>query len=227
MKRTHLTVLLFISWSVIAQSMVHAKTITNTNLKEDSREYAWFFSKKISATLFGVGRSWDQKLNKPKPCADEAVQRINLSILEPVDFPRSVEDPQSGAWYYQFDYLRCGETIRNNVVFTSQQGHISVVPYPPGNSLASPRLITDTYKIVAVKALLEVDGCKTIPGPEIVATRVTKQTVTSGTTSAPIQDWQELWTVRACGKDIDINVCFHSEHPKGTTTSIGPACRQP
>lgn len=205
---------------------LHAEILGSIGeLKPGSRLAAYFFGREQVNDLYAVGRHWDKKLGLQQDCKGPYnIQPVNLFLLKPIDFPDSKPHPASGVWQHRFVFERCGKRMTYNAVFIGKNGEKPETrPYIPGTTNASMLLVSDTLKGAYPAALLrlgrnkDAKDCKEI---EVIDTRLTlppRVRAADGKAPAP---WEEAWTFRGCGRDVELQIIFAPDGKGGTFYSI-------
>lgn len=224
--RTALTGALAVLPLLLPDMSLRAETLNSIGeLKPGSRLAAYFFGREQVNDLYTVGRHWDKKLSLQQDCKGPYnIQPVNLFLLKPIDFPEGKPHPVSGVWQHRFVFERCGKRMTYNAVFIGKNGEKPETrPYIPGTTNASMPLVSDTLKGAYPAALLRLGknknakDCKEI---EVIDTRLTLPPRAQAADSKAPASWEEAWTFRGCGHDVELPIIFTPDGKGGTFYSI-------
>jgi hypothetical protein len=192
-------------------------------LKPGSRLAAYFFGRDQIQDLYAIGRRWDSKLGLKDCNGAYNVQPINLYLLKPIDLPEGKAHPASGAWQHRYAFERCGKRTIYNAIFVARTGEKPEPrPHVPGTTNASPLLIADTLKgayPAALSRLGRTQRAKDCREVDLIDTRLT-QPPRNRVADNPASPWEEVWTFRGCGHEVEIPVTFMPDGKGGTVYSI-------
>ena len=149
-------------------------------------------------------------------CANANFQPTGkVTVFDPVRFNNG--KPYTGAWVERVEATGCGPTrLLNVLTIAHSDSPLQVVGMMPGDTLTDPMMQKNALQYAEAIAVRGVPpGCKQLafintkfdgfiglPNPE----------VTDGRESRP---WRELWTMTACGNELDIGLIF-TPNQRGT-----------
>ena len=118
-------------------------------------------------------------------------------------------NPQTGAdgnlvnatWVEIVPGTACGQARRFSVLVYIRAGKAKVISLLPGDSIASPQLQHDARLPLSgavAGIVLKGQNCQV----DVLDTHLT------GAPPAPKQPWNEIWTVSACGKHLNVPMQF-------------------
>lgn len=191
--------------------------------RQPSRLTAYFHGKEQIGALYEVGRQWDKKLGLQQDCKGPYnIQPLSIFLLKPIDFPEGKPHPVAGSWQHRYVFERCGKRMTYNTVFVARNGEKPETrPHVPGNTNASALLLADTLKGATAAALLRLSKrAKDCRQAELIDTRLTRPPRETGETDKPLGQWEEAWTFRGCGHDIDLPITFTPDGKGGTHYAI-------
>ena len=195
-------------------------------VKPASRLTVYLYGKEQIGELYTVGRLWDNKLGLQQNCKEPYnVQPLNLFLLRPIEFAEGKPHPVAGVWQHRYVFERCGKRMTYNAVFVARPGDKPEVrPHVPGNTNASSLLLADTLKGATPAALLRLGkrarNCKEV---EFIDTRLTHPPRVPTATDKPAGHWEEVWTFRGCGHDVELPITFTPDGKGGTLYTIKDA----
>ena len=113
-----------------------------------------------------------------------------------------------------------------NAVFAARPGgKPETRPHVPGNTNASALLLADALKGAYTAALLRLakrnKDCK---DADLIDTRLTHPPRQTKEADKPAGHWEEAWTFRGCGLDVEVPITFTPDGKGGThfTTKATP-----
>jgi len=175
--------------------------------RQPSRLTAYFHGKDQIGALYEAGRQWDKKLGLQQDCKGPYnIQPLSIFLLKPIDFPEGKPHPATGSWQHRYVFERCGKRMTYNTVFVARNGDKPEArPHYPGTTNASMQQITDALKIATPAALARLaKRAKDCKAAELIDTRLTHAPHEADKTGR----WEETWTFRGCGHDVDIPIIF-------------------
>lgn len=190
-----------------------------TEARQPSRLSAYLYGKEQIAELYTAGRQWDKKLGLQQNCkAPYNIQPAGLFLLKAIDFPEGKTHPVAGIWQHRYIFERCGKRMTYNAVFVARPGDKPEVRlHVPGNTNASALLLTDALKGAYPAALLRLSkrtkNCKTA---ELIDTTLTHAPRATNEADKPAGHWEETWTFRGCGRDVELPITFTPDGKGGT-----------
>jgi hypothetical protein len=187
--------------------------------RQPSRLTAYFHGKEQIGELYAVGRQWDKKLGLQQDCKGPYnIQPASLFLLKPIDFPEGKLHPTAGAWQHRYVFERCGKRMTYNAVFVARpDDKPETRPHVPGNTNASALLIADTLKGAYSAALLRLSKrAKDCKQAEFIDTKLIHPPSTAREGDKPAGHWEETWTFRGCGHDIELPITFNPDGKGGT-----------
>ena len=204
---------------------LRAETLGNlAELKPGSRLAAYFYGREQVSDLYAIGRHWDKKLGLQQDCKGQYnIQPAGLFLLKPIDFPEDRPHPVTGTWQHRFVFERCGKRMTYNAIFIARNGEKPEArPHIPGTTNASMLLVSDTLKGAYPAVLLRVGrnkDAKDCKEAELIDTLLTQppRAPADGKASG---SWEETWTFRGCGHDVELPIAFTPDGKGGTTYSI-------
>jgi len=196
--------------------------ISIKDFKPGTRIYKYVFSQEQNKALYAVGVFWDKKLGLKQECKSQYQVKPNgFAILAPINFPEDKEHPTEGVWRHRFQFERCGETKIYNAIFVAKNGtKPEVKPYIPGETNASPQLISDSMKAAVAAAALKVKeknlfDCKDWVITDMKITQQPHDIVDSASNKKISGAWQESWFFLACGQSVNVFLDFWSDGKGG------------
>jgi len=190
--------------------------------RQPSRLSAYLYGKEQIAELYAAGRQWDKKLSLQQDCKGPYnIQPSGLFLLKAIDFPEGKPHPIAGAWQHRFVFERCGKRMTYNAVFIARPGDKPELrPHVPGDTNASALLLADTLKGATAAALLKLakrsKDCKTAELIGTSLTRPPRMANESSKANKPAGHWEETWTFRGCGRDVELPIVFTPDGKGGT-----------
>ncbi len=138
-----------------------------------------------------------------------------VKVLAPVSFG-SDGLPASGQWLLRLPVKGCGADTSINLLFLApgQRDKIDVVALVPGTTNASPLLQHDTMRYAFIGFGSRVKDCSSAL---VVDTRFERFGLAGPPTAEADQPWRETWTVKGCGRTVDVPIEFV---PDATGTQI-------
>lgn len=185
--------------------------------RQPSRLTAYLYGKEQIAQLYEVGRQWDRKLGLHQDCkAAYNIQPAGLFILKPIEFPEGRPHPVAGIWQHRYVFERCGRRMTYNAVFVARpDGKPETRPLVPGNTNASALLLADTLKGAYPAALQRLaKRSKDCKEADLIDTKLTQPP------RSPAGLWEETWTFRGCGHDVEVPVTFTPDGKGGTHYAV-------
>ncbi len=212
------------SATAAAQAPTPAPTpSTAGEARQPSRLSAYLYGKEQIAELYATGRQWDKKLGLQEDCKGPYnIQPSGLFLLKAIDFPEGKPHPVAGAWQHRFVFERCGKRMTYNAVFIARAGDKPELrPHVPGDTNASALLLADTLKGATAAALLKLakrsKDCKTA---ELIGASLTRPPRMANEANKPAGHWEETWTFRGCGRDVELPIVFTPDGKGGTHYAI-------
>lgn len=206
---------------VWASATAHAEVITTANdLQNNPRLKAFLWSPPVNVALFQLGQAQDKQLNLQSTCQSEyEVKPTSLMILSPIDLPNNKQTPSAGAWLYRYEFTRCGETKIYNAMFSVNPttGVVEHEAYIPGSSMAGPRLMSDALSsaISSATSRSNMQHCKDV---DVFDMQVTKAPPAAQIGDTALSgEWHEVWTMKVCGKTVDVPITFTPNLVSGNT----------
>lgn len=148
------------------------------------------------------------------------MERLELRIVQPPIFLPGLPIPQGGQWREQVQIDRCGVPVIHNVLVTAENGGSPFMTVLlPGTSKADGRLQLD-----ASSAAFAIAGAHAGQDCDTAARRIVSADFRQwldGTGSQPLAErkWREGWTVKLCGRSVDVQVDFQPDGRGGVTYS--------
>lgn len=190
--------------------------------RQPTRLTAYLNGKDQIGEMYAIGRQWDKKLGLQQDCKGPYnIQPLSIFLLKPIDFPEGKAHPVSGSWQQRYIFERCGKRMTYNTVFIARYGDKPEArPHFPGTTNASMQQITDALRSAAPAALARLakrsKGCKEA---DLIDTRLTH----APREADKVGRWEESWTFRGCGHDVDIPITFTPDGKGGTQYTIKSA----
>lgn len=191
--------------------------------RQPSRLSAYLYGKEQIGELYAAGRQWDQKLGLQQDCKGPFnIQPAGLFLLKQIIFPEGNPHPVAGAWQHRYVFERCGKRMTYNAVFVARPGDKPEVrSHVPGDTNASALLLADTLKGATPAALLRLaKRTKECKQAELIDTRLAHPPRATAGTDKPVGHWEEIWTFRGCGRDIELPITFTPDGKGGTRYTI-------
>ncbi len=186
---------------------------------QPSRLTAYLYGKEQIGELYTVGRQWDRKLGLQQDCKGPYnIQPVGLFLLKAIDFPVDKPHPVAGIWQHRYVFERCGKRMTYNAVFVARPGDKPETrPHVPGNTNASALLLADTLKGAHPAALLRLaKRAKNCKEAEHIDTKLTHPPREAKDADKPAGHWEEAWTFRGCGHDVELPITFTPDAKGGT-----------
>jgi len=210
----------------LACAAAQAETIaTKADLKPDTNFAAHVASPEVKQKLLDMARQWDKDLGITcKEAYKLDMAKAQVLPTNPIDTPERGKAPVAGVWQYHFTVERCGKPkVYNVLVGVDTDKALQYAPLVPGDTAAEPRMVRDGIRGVGMVTMNEV---KAKQGKECQDFAVADTKVT--TPAAPSADGQpvrseELWTVRYCGEERKVPMCF-LPRPKGGLSFAPISC---
>ena len=199
--------------SLLMGSVASAEIIrSSADIPQSPKFQAYLESILTSDIIRQIGLQQDKKFGLHQNIISEpVVQPIGWAIVNPIDFPDGSDNPISGAWTIRFAFIRNGDTKVYNIIFFAEAGKAPhTEAFWPGTTLAAPLLIHDAL-LFAVNAARIKRGDLKCKSMDIFDMRVDQQLDEN-------KCWSEIWTFRACGKDVDVPISFVPNPKTGGTT---------
>ena len=193
---------------------------SGSEARQPSRLTAYLNGKDQIGEMYAIGRQWDKKLGLQQDCKGPYnIQPLSIFLLKPIDFPEGKAHPVSGSWQQRYIFERCGKRMTYNTIFVARNGDKPEArPHFPGTTNASMQQIGDALKSAAPVALARLakqsKGCKEA---NLIDTRLTHAPHEVDKTGR----WEETWTFRGCGHDVDIPVTFTPDGKGGMQYAAG------
>lgn len=194
--------------------------------RQPARLTAYLYGKEQIGELYAIGRQWDKKLGLQQDCKGAYnIQPAGLFLIRPIDFPEGKPHPVAGVWQHRYVFERCGKRMTYNAVFVARPGDKPEArPHVPGNTNASAPLLADTLKGAYPAALLRLakrnKDCKEA---DLIDTRLVHPPREAKSADPPAGHWEEAWTFRGCGQDIELPIAFTPDGKGGTFYNIKSA----
>lgn len=219
---------LLLAGLLLAASLAAPSGAANTppsggEARQPSRLTAYFHGKEQIGELYAVGRQWDKKLGLQQDCKDPYnIQPLSIFLLKPIDFPEGKPHPVTGSWQHRYIFERCGKRMTYNAVFVARNGEKpEAKPHYPGTTNASMQQIAEALKTAAPAALLRLakrnKDCK---AADLIDTRLTHPPREAKEAGKPASRWEEAWTFRGCGHDVELPITFTPDGKGGTQYAI-------
>lgn len=194
--------------------------------RQPARLTAYLYGKEQIGALYEVGRQWDKKLGLQQDCKGPYnIQPAGLFLIRPIDFPEGKPHPVAGVWQHRYVFERCGKRMTYNAVFVARPGDKPEArAHVPGNTNASALLLADTLKGAYPAALLRLakrnKDCK---AADLIDTRLVHPPREAKSADPPTGHWEEAWTFRGCGHDVELPIAFTPDGKGGTFYNIKSA----
>lgn len=190
--------------------------------RQPSRLTTYLYGKDQIGELYAVGREWDKKLGLQDCKGPYNIQPAGLFLLRPIDFPEDRPHPVAGVWQHRYVFERCGKRMTYNAVFVARPGgKPETRPHVPGNTNASALLLADTLKGATTAAVLKLSkGAKACKQADLIDTRLTHPPREAKDADKPAGHWEEAWTFRGCGHDVELPITFTPDGKGGTDYAI-------
>lgn len=195
----------------------------NADKRTDSRFAEYLYSASQIQTLYQVGMSWDKILELYQDCsAGHNIKPSTVMQLKPINFSSDYDHPIDGVWLYRFIFERCGKGKMYNAIFIANKGEQpKAVPFYPGNTNASPQLISDAMMSASIAAAIRGGGKQDDTGCHDYTLIDTKLTVKPHDVTKNGNElkgvWNEVWTMKGCGKTVDVAGVFVPDGKGGTS----------
>lgn len=207
--------------SSICLSFSHAEIVnTSADLLSNKKTLDYVYSIPLIKIMYRFGVEQDRKFGLQSDCKSQYLTKPDsMMVLSPIDFPDDKQNPTKGVWNARYQLERCGESKLYNVLFVADKNGEAPTPHAnyPGSTIGNPILVNDAMP-TAIAVGLARSGVKDCKGKDIdfFDMRV----------SEPIHDvvegdktikgvWNEIWTFRACGQMIDIEMTFVPNAKRG------------
>ncbi len=200
-----------------------APAATPPEARQPSRLTAYFHGKEQIGALYEVGRQWDRKLGLQQDCKGPYnIQPLSIFLLKPIDFPEGKPHPVTGSWQHRYVFERCGKRMTYNTVFVARSGEKpEAKPNYPGTTNAAMQQITESLKTASPAALLRLakrnKDCK---AADLIDTQLTHAPREAREADKPASHWEEIWTFRGCGHDVELSITFTPDGKGGTQYAI-------
>lgn len=191
--------------------------------RQPSRLTAYLYGKEQIGELYAIGRQWDKKLGLQQDCKGPYnIQPAGLYLLKAIDFPEGRPHPVAGAWQHRYIFERCGKRMTYNAVFVAQPGgKPETRPHVPGNTNASALLLADTLKGASATALIRLaKRARDCRAADLIDTRLTQPPGESKEADKTAGQWEEVWTFRGCGHDVEVPITFVPDGKGGAHYAI-------
>jgi hypothetical protein len=206
-----------------AQAPAPTPPASGGEARQPSRLTAYFHGKEQIGALYEVGRQWDKKLGLQQDCKGPYnIQPLSIFLLKPIDFPEGKPHPATGSWQHRYVFERCGKRMTYNTVFVARNGEKpEAKPHYPGTTNASMQQITEALNTATPAALLRLakrnKDCK---AADLIDTRLTRPPQEAKEAGNPASRWEEAWTFRGCGHDVELPITFTPDGKGGTQYAI-------
>lgn len=191
--------------------------------RQPSRLTAYLYGKEQIGELYAVGRHWDKKLGLQQDCKSPYnIQPLSLFLLKDIEFPDGKAHPVAGSWQHRFVFERCGKRMTYNAVFVARPGgKPEAQPQVPGTTNASMQLVAEALKSARPAALARLaKRSKNCKEAEFIDTRLTHPPREPKDHDKPAGHWEEAWTFRGCGQDVEISLNFTLDDKGGTHHTV-------
>jgi len=191
--------------------------------RQPSRLTAYLYGKEQIGVLYEAGRQWDKKLGLQPDCKTPYnIQPLNLYLLKAIEFPEGKPHPVAGSWQHRFVFERCGKRMTYNAVFVARPGDKPEVrEHVPGTTNASMQQVADALKPAMPAALSRlVKRSKDCQSAELIDTRLTHPPREPKEADKPAGHWEEIWTFRGCGRDVELTVVFTPDSQGGLRVAV-------
>ena len=200
-----------------------APAATPPEARQPSRLAANFHGKEQIAAHNEDARQWDRKLGLQQDCKGPYnIQPLSIFLLKPIDFPEGKPHPVTGSWQHRYVFERCGKRMTYNAVFVARNGEKpEAKPHYPGTANASMQQIAEALKVAAPAALLRLaKRSKNCKAAELIDTQLTHAPREAREADKPVSHWEETWTFRGCGHDVELSITFTPDGKGGTQYAI-------
>lgn len=229
-RRKSALLVFFITLVILAITGVsaHAEKLSSmADLKPGTAIFTYIYSKEQIAELNSIGLFFDKRFGFRQDCKEnQQIKPYSLSLLQPINLPDGKVHPVAGAWSIAFSSERCGQKkIYNAIVMAKNGGKAEVKPYHPGITMASPLLLKDSMMAAYVSAANKLrikhskNDCKDIDLIDMNITQQPHDIADGGKTFKGV--WQEKWTLKGCGLNVDVLMNFTPDGVGGTNYSTG------
>jgi len=206
-------VTLIASLSLLMVSVASAEIIrSSSDFQQSPKFQVYLESISTSGIIKQIALQQDKKFGLYQNVTSEpVVEPIGCAIVNPIDFPDGSNNPISGAWTIRFAFIRNGNAKVYNIIFFAEAGGAPhAQAFWPGTTLAAPLLIHDALPFAVHAARIKRGdlNCKSM---DIFDMRVDKQLDEN-------KCWSEIWTLRACGEDVDVPISFVPNPKTGGTS---------
>lgn len=211
--------LLLTGWIAAAAASAQTGAPPAGDGRQPSRLTAYLYGKEQIGALYEAGRQWDKKLGLQQDCKGPYnIQPAGLFLLKAIDFPENRPHPVAGIWQHRYVFERCGKRMTYNVVFAARPGDKpDARPHVPGNTNASAPLLADTLNGATPAALLRLGRrAKECKSAELIDTRLVHPPREAKDADKPAGHWEESWTFRGCGHDVELPIVFTPDGKGGT-----------
>lgn len=193
---------------------------SGSEARQPSRLTAYLSGKDQIGEMYAIGRQWDKKLGLQQDCKGPYnIQPLSIFLLKPIDFPEGKAHPVSGSWQQRYIFERCGKRMTYNTIFVARNGDKPEArPHFPGTTNASMQQIGDALKSAAPAALTRLAKLgKSCKEADLIDTRLTHAPHEVDKTGR----WEETWTFRGCGHDVEIPITFTPDGKGGMQYATG------
>ena len=202
-------------------------------LEKNSRILAYLTGNETSKKLFELGSAWDRKLGLQDSCKSQYSVRTrpgDIIVHRTIDLPSGAMHPVEGLWQVRFSLERCGKSqIYNALVFAADGAPPTYQTLLPGRTLGSPVLLQDVLTQLTPKVMAESKAKQNRECEDFIVTdtdlTVPPKVVGTGAEVTLAGNYEETWTIRYCGANIRISLCF-SPNAGGGTSFISKPCSQ-
>jgi len=195
----------------------------SADARQPSRLTAYLYGKEQIGALYEIGRQWDKKLGLQQDCKSQYnIQPLNLFLLKGIEFPASQPHPVAGSWQHRFVFERCGKRMTYNAVFVARPGDKPEArPHVPGNTNASMQQVSEALKAAAPAALARLaKRARNCKEADLVDTKLMHPPRTPAEADKPAGHWEESWTFRGCGLDVEVPVTFTPDGKGGMQVAV-------
>ncbi len=212
--------------AAMAATPAGAQAPAPTDARQPSRLTAYLYGKEQIGALYEVGRQWDRKLGLQQDARAPTTSSRRTLPAQAHRLPGRQNAPRRRRLAAPYVFERCGKRMTYNAVFVAQPGDKPEVrPHVPGNTNASALLVADTLRGAYPAALLRLaKRAKDCKEADLIDTRLTQQPRTSSAEADKGGGrWEEVWTFRGCGHDVELPITFTPDGKGGTHYAIKAA----
>ncbi len=201
---------------------------TQAQTLPDARMIAYLNSEPYRQMITMLGIIYDEHILERKQICQSGYkwEPISFALHQAPTFTEGAEHPRTGAWTYRFKFERCGESTVYNVLLQGQANkQPRPIPLVPGLTRVNPQLMSDLMMPLLLSGVASgvSSDCKNI---KVLDTEVSAEPFPLHMNGQVFPGaWQELWKVRACGKEFIAEFCLVPQPQGGTNWSKGQ-CRK-